>query len=74
MAVVQKKQEKFSAKIAGSDFGRLQGGPQGDPQGCGSQIPHSCDTVFYSAPFPSKAALPKSTQVQTTVFLLWALI
>jgi hypothetical protein len=38
-AEVQKKQEKFSAKIARSNFGRLQGGPQDDPQGCGSQIP-----------------------------------
>jgi hypothetical protein len=61
MAEVQKTQEQFSAKIAGCNFGRLQGGPQDDPQGCGSQIPRSSRAVFYSAPFPSKAALPKST-------------
>jgi hypothetical protein len=74
MAEVQKTQEKFPAKIAGSDFGRLQGGPQDDPQGRGSQIPHSSRTVFYSTPFPPKAPLPNSTQVQTTIFLLWPLI
>jgi hypothetical protein len=70
MAQVQKTQELFPAKIASNNFGRLQGAPQGDPLGCGSQIPHSSRTVFYSAAFPPKTPLPKSTQVQTTVFLL----
>ena len=61
-------------KISWSNFGRLQGGSQSDPPGSGPQSPHSSRSVFYPTPFTPKAPSPKSVQVQTTAFLLWALI